>query len=59
MPLVNEAFPICKDPDEVVLQETPNQNIFNSLSLPKNCSFSEYTSALSKFRSEVDLYGDE
>lgn len=54
----NENYPICLDPDEYVIQETPNQNLFKALDLPNNCSFSQYTAALSKFRKEIDLYGD-
>ena len=47
------------DPDAPVIQETPNQNIFKVLELPSNCSFKDYTLALNKFRTEVDMYGDE
>lgn len=59
MPKFNEDYPECIDPDLIIIQETPNQNIFAALALPENCSFQDYTSALSKFRTEIDLYGDE
>ena len=50
MPMVNDNFPECIDPDTPVIQETPNQNIFSDLGLPTTCSFDEYTNALSKYR---------
>lgn len=59
MPQINDNYPYCMDPDAPVIQETPNQNIFNSLQLANNCSFADYTLALNKFRTEVDMYGDE
>ena len=34
VPMVNEHFPICKDPEEREIEETPNQNIFKALALP-------------------------
>jgi hypothetical protein len=58
MPKFNQNYPICVDPEEIHIEETPNQNIFKMLDLPINCSFSDYTSALSKFRTETELYGD-
>ena len=34
IPKVNENFPICVDPEQIVIEETPNQNIFAALELP-------------------------
>jgi hypothetical protein len=31
MPKINENYPVCIDPDEYVILETPNQNIFKML----------------------------
>lgn len=47
------------DPDEAVIQETINQNLFKDLQLADNCNFADYVQALNKYRTEVDLYGDE
>ena len=52
IPKVNENFPVCVDPEQIIIEETPNQNIFAALELPVDCSYNEYSQALSKFRTE-------
>lgn len=58
MPKLNENYPICKDPDEREIEETPNQNLFEMMNLTPESSFDDYTKGLTMFRSELDLYGD-
>jgi len=38
----NENFPVCIDPELIVMSETPNQNIFAAVNLTKDCSYSDY-----------------
>jgi len=57
VPIKNENFPICIDPDFVELLETPNQNIMNALNLTVDSSFQDYCKGIETFWKEDELYG--
>jgi len=42
VPMVNDNFPVCIDPDFVELLETPNQNIMEALKITVESSFHDY-----------------